>query len=64
MYRRKINNIKKKKKEKKATTEDIYDYLLPEIRKNQVVAIIQAGTNKLISNTKLLENHKGLAESV
>ena len=63
MYRRKIKN-RKKKKEKKATTEDIYDYLLPEIRKNQVVAIIQAGTNKLISNTKLLENHKGLAESV
>ena len=46
------------------TAEDICDHLKPEIRDKPDAVIIHAVTNDLKSNTKSLENHKRMADSV
>ena len=47
-----------------ATTEDICDYLKPEIRKKPDVVIIHARANNLTNNSKSLENDKRMKDSV
>ena len=47
-----------------ATTKDICDHLKLEIQKKPEVVITHAGTNDLISNTKLLENYERVTDSV
>ena len=40
-----------------ATTEDICDFIKPEVRKKPDIIIAHAGTNDITNNTKLFENY-------
>ena len=40
-----------------ATTEDICDFIKPEVRKKPDIIIAHAGTNDIPNNTTLFENY-------
>ena len=47
-----------------ATTEDICDFIKPEVRKKPDIIIVHAGTNDITNNTKSLENYKKITDTI
>ena len=47
-----------------ATTEDICDFIKPEVRKKPDIIIVHAGTNDITSNTKSFENYKKITDTI
>ena len=47
-----------------AITEDICDFIKPEVRKKPDIIIVHAGTNGITSNTKSFENYKKITETI
>ena len=47
-----------------ATTEDICDYIKPEVRKKPDIIIVHAGTNDITSSTKSFENYKNITDNI
>ena len=47
-----------------ATTEDICDFIKPEVRKKPDIIIVHAGTNDITNNTKSFENYKKITDTI
>ena len=48
-----------------ATTEDICDFIKPEVRKKKTdTIIVNAGTNDITNNTKSFENYKKITDAI
>ena len=48
-----------------ATTEDICDFIKPEVRKKKTdMIIVHAGTNDITNNTKSFENYKKITDTI
>ena len=47
-----------------ATTEDICDFIKPEVRKKPDIIIVHAGANDITNNTKLFENYKKITDTI
>ena len=47
-----------------AITEDICDYIKPELRKKPDIIIVHAGRNNITNNTKLFENYKKIKDTI
>ena len=49
-----------------AATEDIYDFMKPEVRKKTVIIIVHANYNysDITNNTKSFENYKKITDTI
>ena len=47
-----------------ATTEDICDFIKPEVRQKPDIIIVYAGTNDITNNTKSFENYKKITDTI
>ena len=47
-----------------ATTEDICDFIKPEVRKKPNIIIVHAGTNDITNNTNSFENYKKITDTI
>ena len=47
-----------------AATEDICDFIKPEVRKKTDIIIVNAGTNGITNNTKSFENYKKITDTI
>ena len=47
-----------------ATTEDICDFIRPEVRQKPDIIIVHAGTNDITNNTKSFENYKKVTDTI
>ena len=47
-----------------ATTENIRDFIKPEVRKKPDIIIVHVGTNDITNNTKSFENYKKITDAI
>ena len=47
-----------------ATTEDIFDFIKPEVRKKPDIIMVHAGKNDITNNTKSFENYKKVTDTI
>ena len=47
-----------------ATTEDICDFIKPDVRKKPDIIIVHAGTNDITNNIKSFENYKKITDTI
>ena len=47
-----------------ATTEDICNFIIPEVGKKVDIMIVHAGTNDITNSTKLFENYEYITHTI